>query len=120
MALIPTNCWKIASQIPTQTSGCRPNEGPRKSDSLADDSRLTVSLISLTRSSGCCSPVTSCRMRAASSSRLCPTRYRGDSGISSARMPYTTAGMTPTRNIHRQASSPHHNVFIGSPPGAAC
>ena len=42
MTLIPTNCWKIDSRMPTQTMGLSPRALPRRS---ARDSRLAESMV---------------------------------------------------------------------------
>ena len=42
MTLMPTNCWKTDSRMPTQTMGLRPRAEPRRS---ARDSRFSESRV---------------------------------------------------------------------------
>ena len=42
MTLMPTNCWKTDSRIPTHTIGLSPSAEPRRSDR---DSRFSESMV---------------------------------------------------------------------------
>ena len=81
MTLIPTNCWKTDSPIPTHTIGINPSAEPRRSASLGGRSLLRVCRISSTLASTSILPSTRRNTSFAASRRIRETRYRGDSGI---------------------------------------
>ena len=113
---MPTNCWKAASAIPTQTTGA--SRPPR----IKSDKRGRCSprrLCSTCRISASASPPMRAKTRRASFRLPWATRKRGDSGMSNTPARNATDGTASIQNIQRHAGAPSQKVAPAPPANRA-